>query len=526
MISRRADLAVAHADRRGAAPAQSRRAEVAALALPVAVATAAMLIVARNGPYASPDSAFYVGLARSLRETLELVAPPGSQPLAHFPPLFPAVLAAASAVLGVDALDAAGVVNPLLAGATGLLVGLVTSRRTGSTAAGAVAAAVVVVARESLVFGASALSEPLFTLLAVGALVALARSIATRSARLLAVAAALTGLACITRYAAAALLVSGVLALLRFEGAAGRRRALAFAGVAAAPLAVWLAAVGRTNRRVSFHLFDLDYWATGADAVSRWVAPAFLPWPVRAVLAPAVAVAVWRASRSRLRLVRAASGGRRRSGDPLPFVLGAFAAAYLALLVADRVLLDDSGRLDGRFLLPLRAVAVLGLAPLVHRAVTGRGRQAVAAGGLVLLALHGVQAASWAVTGVGDDSLGRRGLTARAWSESTVMATIAALPPDVPVYTDGPDAVFLHTGRRALVLPAHRDLLTGRPRHAHGREMEAMAERLRREGGVVVYFDPFAFRSLFLPTADQVSEVLRLSPHGRDEVGILYRPVQ
>lgn len=532
VIPRRVDeLVEAGAGRRNDERVPFRRAEAAAIALPVVVATVAMLLVARPGAYASPDSAFYVGLARSLREGLDFIAPPGSQPLAHFPPLFPAVLAAASAALGIDAFDAAGVVNPLLAGATAVLVGLVVRRRTGSVACGAIAAVVVALARESLVYGSSALSEPLFTLLAVGALVALAASIGTGGGRLLATAAALSGLACLTRYAAAALVVSGVAAILRFEGASGRRRALAFAAGASAPLAVWLAVVGRTNRRLALHLFDLEYWAGGADALSKWVAPAFLPWPVRAVVAATAAVALWRVTRPRLRLVAEARGPRaartrrqeRPPTDPLPFVVGAFVAAYLVLLVVDRVLLDASGRLDGRFLLPLRALAVLVLAPVVHRAVTGPARRKVAVAGAGLLALHAVQAASWTVTGLGDDSLGRRGLAAQAWSESAVMAAVGTLARSVPVYTDAPDAVFLHTGRRARILPAHRDLLTGRARPVYERELEAMERHLRREGGVVVFFSPFAFRSLFLPTATELGDTVRLTPVERDDLGVLYR---
>lgn len=522
VISRPVDLRPTPRDGpRHAARRLSRRAELAVVALPAALVVAAMVAVARNGAYASPDSAFYVGVARSLRDAFELVAPPGSQPLAHFPPVFPAVLAAAAAVLGVDPLDAAGVLNPVLAGATALVVGVVVRRRTGSVASGAVAATVVALGRESLVYGASALSEPLFTLLAVGGLVALAASITGRSGPLLAAATATVALACLTRYAGVALVVAGAAAILRFEGAAGRRRALAFAAGGAAPLALWLAAVGRPNRRVSLHLFDAGYWTNGVDAVSKWVAPAFLPWPVRVVVAAAAAVGLWRAARPRLRLVAA----RRPPADALPFVAGAFAAAYLVLLVGDRLLLDDSGRLDGRFLLPLRPLAVLVLAPVVHRAVTGRARRTVVVvAGAGLLALHTVQALAWTVTGMGDDSLGRRNLTARAWTQSEVLATVAALPPSVPVYTDGPDAVFLLTGRRTESLPRHHDLLTGEARPGYERELATMADRLRRDGGVVVWFSPFAFRSGFLPTPADVEREVPLTPVQRDEVGVLYRP--
>ncbi|HVM02947.1 MAG TPA: hypothetical protein VM263_09785, partial [Acidimicrobiales bacterium] len=446
-----------------------------------------------------------------------------------------AVLAAAAAALGADPLAAAGIVNPVLAGATALVAGVVAARRTGSPAWGAAAAGTVVVARPFLVYGSSALSEPLFTLLAVTGLVALAASIARRRTDLLAAATALVAAATLTRYAGAALVVAGAAALVRFEGAAGRRRALAFAAGAVAPLAAWLAVVGRTNRHLSFHPFDVDYWSTGADALSRWFAPAFVPWPARVAVAGAAGLGLWRVARRPAPTGAAPAGdplpfARRPSpphaapaGDPLTFVLGAFAAAYLALLVAHRLLLDASGRLDSRFLLPLHVTAVVALAPLVHRAAAGRARRVVVGTAAALVALHAVQALSWAVTGVGDDGVGRRGLAARAWSESPVVAAVASLPPSVPVYSDGADALYLHTGRPTTMLPAHRDLLTGRARPAYGRELEAMARRLRRHGGVVVFFAPLAFRDLFLPTAGEVAGAVPLERVAADDVATMYR---
>ena len=506
-----------------------RRAEVV-VALPALVGTVAVLLVARKGAYASADSAFYVGVARNLRETAELVAPPGSQPLAHFPPLFPVVLAAASALLGVDPLAAAEVVNPLLFGATAVLAGLVVRDRTGSARWGAAAAGIVVVSRELLVFGASALSEPLFTALALGSIVALSASITRRSNRLLALAAVLVGLACITRYAGAALIVSGTFALARAERRDGRWRAAAFAAAAATPLLIWVAAVGRTNRRIAFHLFDVEYWGMGVEAVSRWVAPAFLPWPLRLVAVGLAAVAGWH-------LRRRSSGRRPVAGtapaanrDSLPLVIGAFAVVYLALLVADRLLLDASGRLDGRFLAPLHVLAVVVVLPLLHRAWTAApgadrdaGRRALVAGGVAFALLHGGQAVSWAVTGLADDSVGRRGLSAQAWRESRVLEVVAGLPAGAPVYSNAPDAVFLLTGRRTSSLPRHRDLLTGRAERRYPASLEAMAGRLRHLGGVVVYFRPYQFREVFLPGPDEVARAVPLERVDGDAIATLYR---
>ncbi len=171
------------------------------------------------------------------------------------------------------------------------------------------------------------------------------------------------------------------------------------------------------------------------------------------------------------------------------------------MLVVDRIVLDAGGRLDLRFLAVLHVVAVVGLLPWLHRHLAGRTRPAAAAVGLVLLALHGIQAASWVVDGLSDTTVGRRGLTAAAWDDSTVLAAVAALPPGVTVYSNAPEAIFLLTGRSTSPLPAHTDYLSDRRRPEYEAELAATADRLRNDGGVVVWFRPYAFRQQFLATA-------------------------
>jgi hypothetical protein len=257
------------------------RPRILVLVLPALVGTAALLAASRHGPYASPDSAFYVGLARHLVDGAGLTPPPGSPPLAHFPPLFPLLLAAAGRLGGIDPLDAAAVVNPLLFGATAVLVAMAVRSRTGSTAVAAAAGAAAVVGQDLLVYGGSALSEPLFTVLVLGSLLVLARSVARRSDLALAGAATLAAAACLTRYVGVALVLAGAAALWRLEHGRRRWRAALFAAAASGPALVWVAAVGRANRPLELHLFDLRYWSTGIGSLSRWVLPGFVPWPLR-----------------------------------------------------------------------------------------------------------------------------------------------------------------------------------------------------------------------------------------------------
>ena len=216
------------------------------------------------------------------------------------------------------------------------------------------------------------------------------------------------------------------------------------------------------------------------------------------------------------------AGRRSPSGatDVLGLLLPAFAVAYLAVLVVDRVLLDASGRLDLRFLAVLHVVAVVGLLPWLHRHLAGRARPAAAAAGLALLALHGVQAASWVADGLTDTSVGRRGLTAAAWDDSPVLAAVVALPPDVTVYSNAPEAVFLLTGRAASPLPAHTDYLSDRRRPEYEAERAALADRLGHDQAVVVWLRPYAFRQrLLVPVAE-----LGVEPVVEDDVATLSRP--
>jgi len=492
------------------------------LALPAVVGAVALLLVARQGVYASPDSTFYVGTARNLLDGRGLTAPPGTPELSHFPPLFPLALAAIGWVTGLDPLDAAGVLNPLLLGVTALLVALVVRRRSGSVPLGAAAAVAVVVALDVGSYYVSALSEPLFIVLVLAAMVSLAAAVDGGSRWAWAAAVALPAAACLTRYVGVALVAAEVVVLIVLVGRKALGRAFAFAALALAPLVVWLAVAGRGNRPVVFHLADADYWVGAARSVSRWVLPAFTPSPLPGLVTAALVAGLgWVVLHRRPRSPEEAeSAGSGRRPDALGVLPPAFAVTYLTMLVADRVFLDATGRLDLRFLAVLHVVAVVGLLPWLHRTLGGRTRRLAVAGGLALVGVHGVQAVSWVAAGLTDTDIGRRGLTAQAWRDSAVLAAVAALPPDVAVYSNGPEAIFFLTGRSTSSLPVHTDYLSGRRRPQYRAELAAMDDRLAREDGVVVWFRPYAFRERFVtPIGD-----LALDPLLEDGVATLSRP--
>ncbi len=480
--------------------------------LPALVGVAAMLLVTRHGAYLSPDALSYVGTARSLVDGHGYTPPPGSPPIGNFPPLYPLVLAAVGA-FGPDPLTAARFVNPIAFGLTIVAVGFLARRMTGSLPLAVVAQLLVLGGVDFLMYHSAALSEPLFLLFGLLALAALARP--KPRPLLVALAALLAAAACLTRYLGLAVIVAGILAL------AARRKwtaAAAFGVLALAPLAGWLAwvrgAEGRTtNRSAVLHGPTVDYFTRGARNASTWLFPQDLAWPWRGSLAAAVvtliAVVAWR--------TRATAAGDRRPA----LVVAAFAAAYLAALVADRSLFDVTGRLDHRFLMPLHAAAIA-LAVWALRGVDLARSHVARLGLCALVGAQLVTGGLWVSDALGDPSARPGGFTAPAWSSSEAIDQVRALPATRPVYTNEVDALYFHTGRVAMPVPEKRALLTGEPNPAYDTQLAAMADGMR-SGGLLVYFTAAPARTVFLPTPSELAGQLRLHQLIRDPVGVVYR---
>jgi len=514
-------------------------------------ATVLLWVVAGRAFYISPDSVSYVGTASNLVAGHGFTPPPGAAPIGHFPPLFTLVLAAAGR-LGPDPLTVARWLNPALLGASLVLVAVLVRRMTGSTVTAVAAGLAGGAGYDVVAYHSSALSEALFVFLVLAALGVLATHIEQPRPWLAASAGALAGAAVLTRYAGAALVLTGALALAcwgwRRQGHGTTDLAL-FLGPAVAPTVTWLAwthhAAGRaTERRVLYHSPDRDYWAEGARAASQWFVPRWVSpgWRLGAtgVIVAALVLAVM-ASRRRSRIggePRSKTGatadvdrsdGRvaARAFDPLNWLLVAFCASYLGVLAVDRMLLDITGRLEPRLLVPLHLVVLMLIASMVHRFVTAERRPPVRVLAIVavagLVALQVGQAASWSADVISRGEVARGGFANPAWRRAIAIAEVRRLPAATPVYSNAADAVYFITARSARVVPARRDYLTGRSRSAYDRELARMRDDFEHRGAVLVWFDSFTARTGFLPSRSELVATLGLDPGLADDVASTYR---
>ena len=494
------------------------------LVVPAVVGVTSLLVVTRRGAYLSPDALAYVGTARNLVHGHRFTPPPGSPPVSNFAPLYTLVLAAGS-VLGADPLTVARYVNPLVFGATIVLVGLLVRRLSGSLTLAVVAQVLVLSGRDFLAYHSAALSEPLFVLFALLALAELAVFASRGGAARLLTASLAAAAACVTRYVGLAVAAAGAAALLLFTR---RRRptkaATTFVALALLPLLVWLAwARGEgkgINRSPVLHAPGPAYVSRGVDTASRWVLPGDAPWPVEAAALVVLAAGLLLAARaSRPGDAQSAARDQRRSA--LAGVLGLFSAAYLLALIGDRALFDVTGRLDARFLLPVHATG-LALAAWALRAVDLRHSRLAQLGVGAVVGVQLVSGSLWITDAATDAAVRPGGFAAPEWVQSRVIAETRALAPSVPVFTNDVGALFFRSGRVAEAVPEKSILLTGRANRAYDAQIEAMAAGLRR-GGVLLYLTAAPARRVFLPTPAELAGRLGLTEVTHDRVGVLYR---
>lgn len=342
---------------------------VALAALAVAHALAR---TASHGAALTHDSVNYLSVAESLLAGEGLITHRDGAFLL-WPPFFPMLLAFIG-FLGVEPVEAGRLVNAAAFGLIVLLAGfwfrsILRSRL-------AVAGAVVAILSFPFLNERAAffMTEPLFALLTLLALIQLNAFLKGRDDRLLP-AAVLAALAVLTRYAGLALVIAGTLASLlprRDAPLAGRlKHAVLFGAVSALPLALalvrnrlvsdtWTGARDfATNQTAADSLTEIDAVVNGWLPLLDW--PGGFPWAGVWIVVLAAALAV------------ALSRGRGAIALAACFVL-----ADLAFHVA--VVPSGSGEgISGRYLLQTYPLLVLIAAFLVDRLLAARAEGAMRA---------------------------------------------------------------------------------------------------------------------------------------------------
>lgn len=408
----------------------------------------------------------------------------GAVPLVHFAPLYPVAIAVvASLGFGVD--EGARWLNALLLGINLLLFEMLLRRLTSSAVLLPMAGAVLLLAGPAVQFDflllhREVLAEPLLIAVWLAGILCFLRYLDRPSIASLCTTGVCVAAAPLVHYSGFALLLGCVVVLLawtsldwtiRWQGAA----LLSAFGIL--PSAIWSLYVshvlhGGSPREFAWHPnggipHDVLVVVTGWLLPSQFGrARTWLGLLVLVVVA-VLLIAQYRRPRSE------ASWATRI------FVVCAFAASYLLVVVVTRDALDALLSINDRVLSPVIPLAYAVTIATVWR-VFRHGKLAtyVTASLCIVIALS--TAGSW-VHLFRDPSPG--GVPA----ETPTMHAVSELPPGTLIVSRVPDLVFADTGRASMGVPELYDPLTGRENPAFATELRQTAGLLIRHQGVLVF---------------------------------------
>lgn len=403
-------------------------------------------------PALSPDSASYLGAAESLAHGEGLRIPMAkwwadsdTEPLRHFPPAFP-LLIALPTKLGAAALSTARVIESLSFGAMLAIAALIVSRATASVWGGVLVVLLLMCTPAIVQDFVPVLSEPLFLCL-VALLVYLLSSERERPLLLGLIAA----IGAMVRYAGISLTATCVLLCLVQPGSLWERARRAL--LAGLPTLVALVAWQRVSgqfRKYGVHTAGLpEEFAHAWETLGIWLSPALPAGVLKALLACAALA---------LCAVLAANVLRRELPQlaRLVWTVAVYSFVYTGVVVSARSFADPGIEFDWRTLSPLMLTGEIALAAMLTvRLQDAQRAQRWGIGALIALWMLGsVVEIKRMIVKARDHGYGYE---SPAWQGSAVAAWLRAQDAGLTFYTNNPAALWHLAQRKSRLLPTPED---------------------------------------------------------------------
>ncbi len=523
-----------------------RRPDGLTLAIGLAALVGAGLVLARQATYGALlnlDAVAYVAVARNLLGGDGLVGYAG-EVYVTWPPLYPLMMAGAS--LGVtDPLAVAGALNAGLFGVTIFLMGRYLQRRLGRGYLVGWACFVLAVAVPLVGLAAAALSETLFILMAMAALVKADDYLAKGKMSALVWAAAFSALAWQTRYIGVVVPAFVGLAILLQVGVplgSRLRRAGLFGLIAGLPMAAWLGRNYLLTGYFTAYEPPMDYSLAGIvmDSLGKlWGWVYFDPAWVRVEwLEFLPGASAWLIVAALGAIAAGCVGARVMGGERALWpawavracwLFGGFAAAVAGVYLFSLYALGRPPHgVDGRFFAPMYAPLVVIAAVGADRLLAflrddgGMARRLAGAGLLVALTLWPVTQVvpnARAIAYANSDGF-EHVYTAQPWISSATLRHIRKYPMDGTVFSNRPPVVYLHNRGNARYRAPDLSRYEGR---GNGSPTLADWAADLRVGAWVVWFnenDNFNIRDKRLP---RMRATARLMPVAEFSDGAIFR---
>ncbi len=446
----------------------------------------------------SSDSIAYIGISENLvaGRGLTWLGGGGLEPVTHFPPLYPIVLAGLQ-LFGMEGLESARILNILLFGCNIFLIGLLVWQATNIGWITMLGASLAAFSPILIDWHTMAMTEPLYLFLGSISLFFLIRYQRTRVPRHLIISIVSISLTSLTRYAGLSLLATGTIAiLLDFKGRQGEKSRNAIFMVCGGflPLAVWMArnfvlAGTSTNRILNWHPPSRATLKRPLGIIWEWIFPFKFTFPallamvfvITMLILILIAIYVRSSSSNRLRLFH-----KVLNNYPV-LVLIVYSISYSFLLLLTLTFLDASTPLDMRTTLPLYVpLGILCISSLPHLYSKVQNRAVGVLVGMALaLLLFSYMDRSYNLVKIRRDE--PRGYGSPALRDY-VLKELFDLPPDTVFYTNNLEILYFFYGRIGIGTPIPVDSVKMVENDNYKTRVLEMRETLKGGNAVLVFF--------------------------------------
>ena len=500
-----------------------------------------VMVATRWGIGISPDSTFYIYGARNLVAGwgLSIQTSPGNfEAFNHHAPLYSLLLALIE-LIGFDILFGARVLNAFFFSLNIFLVGVIIRR---SILPGNIASLWIPVLGSLLTLSSfvmidihsMAWTEPAFIAFSLIGFYWLGWYLDTSHRRYFYLAAIAIALAALTRYAGLAVILTCILGILFLHVHSWKLKigySLLFGLLSTLPLLLWLSrnwiSSGTTaNREIAFHPITVGHLKNGLTTIASWfLIPETVSGYIKIlpVLFLLILVMVF--------LVLQRPGGGKETisienaADPIPGAIKLFSLfipVYFLFLVGSITFLDANTPLSSRILSPVFVIALILTLFFLARVWEYVKKYFVVRLGFTLICI------TWAaiflfggITHIITSYKDGLGFNSAVWHRSEIISEVARIPAEQAIYTNAPEAIYIHTGRWAFGLPMQFDSVTQRPNDQYIVEMGQMSRELRDKSGVIIYFSQL-YRPA-QPTEDELTRQLPLVSYIDKGDGVIYR---
>jgi len=497
------------------------------------IGTTVLVLSTRWGVGLSPDSMVYIGAARSLLSGHGLSLPSYSgdfTPMTHYPPLFSTWLAGMG-YLGIDPVHGARLLNAMIFPASISLMGVVVYTFTRSFWTSIFGSVLMMGSFPVVQIHTMAWSEPLFIFFLLLGLFLMSLYLDKPGYLILAAASIVVACGFLTRYAGIALVATGVVGTLVLSKDVWRKRVfdvVVFCTISCFPMVLWVfrnfALAGTTtNREMSFHPPTSEHLRDAVATIATWLLPGRVPsstmW-ITLLLVVALAILIF--ARSKGEVPRKEQESPRRPMG-LPPLLGFFILTYGLLLLLSISYFDVQTPIDNRILSPIYVTGlalVLCLSPKLLAHIPQRPviRVAIITFCFIFSVTHVIGAFPWLKRSYSNGL----GYASRSWKQSALIEHIKTLDSELPIFTNGPDAVYMLTGRSTYMIPSRVEPSTRLGNSNYPYELATMRKVLEERNGRLVYFNKISWR-WYLPSENELKEQLRLHMLAGEEDGTIYR---